>query len=242
MNRNELKLLVVDDDDFSRKLIIHVLHDLEFVHITDVDSAVHAIKLIESNTFDLIITDVNMPEMNGLELTQMIRKGKTVARPETRIVILTSFSQMEILKAAIALHVNGFLVKPMVPGVVEEKLVQAMSEQFHLEPLSVYESVRTEFDFLPIPDSESVNFHEVPDVYSGGHKTENITGDRNVHYFPLERLCPGMVLKEDVYLPNKHLLLSSGHALTELSINRINDLGELLKGHSFAIEEMHEAN
>jgi DNA-binding NarL/FixJ family response regulator len=242
MSIKELNLLVVDDDAFSRKLIMHVLHDLEFVHVYDADNAVHAIKLLESNTFDLIITDVNMPEMNGLELTQLIREGKTAAKPETRIVILTSFSQLEILKAAMALDINGFLVKPMVPAVVEKRLIQAMTEQLHLHPSSVYESVKTKFDGLPNLESGSVDFHEVPGNYLGGHKTANSDGDRDVHYFPIERLCPGMILKEDVYLPNKHLLLSSGHALTELSINRMHDLGDLLSGHSFAIAELHNAD
>jgi hypothetical protein len=96
----------------------------------------------------------------------------------------------------------------------------------------------TKIDDLPMLDNASPNIHEVTSLHSGKHKTGNSSGDRNVHYYPLQQLRPGMILKENVYLPNKYLLLSSGHALTQLSINRINDLGELLRNHSFAIEEL----
>lgn len=117
---NELKILVVEDDHFTRKIILRVLRDIGYTNIVDVNNAEFAINLLVTNTFDLIITDVNMPGMNGLKFTQLIRAGKTHAKPKTRIVVLTSFSQAEIIASALALDINGFLVKPIIPAVVEK--------------------------------------------------------------------------------------------------------------------------
>lgn len=218
-------VLVVDDDDFTRRLIIRVLRDAGFDDVAEADSAICAIKLFEARQFDLIITDIDMPEMNGLQFARQIRSGKTDARRETRIVVLTAYSQMEILGAALALDINGFLVKPIVPAVVEEKLAQAMRESLYLRAPIAYESVRTELNELPGKHRER-----------GASITLNSDrgGDYAVHQLPLPRLRPGMVLKECVYLKDGALLLSPGHVFSELSINRLKDLSTMLQNSAVA--------
>jgi len=229
---NETNILVVEDDSFTRKIILRVLHDLGYINTVDVDSAASAIKLLAENEFDLIITDVCMPEMNGLKLAQMIRAGETYAKPETRIVVLTSFSQTEILGTALALDINGFLVKPIIPAVVAEKLTQAMSECLHLHSPVAYEAVKTELKCLPAQDDRRSSNS---DTRLDNHKARN--RKPKGRHLALRRLCPGMVLTEDVYLKDGTLMLSSGHTLTELSINRLKDLETLLPGEGVAVQE-----
>ena len=62
-----VKVLVVEDDSFTRKITVRVLRDIGYANVVDVDNAAFAINLLETNAIDLIVTDVNMPEMNGLE-------------------------------------------------------------------------------------------------------------------------------------------------------------------------------
>ncbi|HEY3328254.1 MAG TPA: EAL domain-containing protein [Novimethylophilus sp.] len=239
-DQGKINILVVEDDNFTRKLILRVLHDLGFPHITESDSAESAIKLFEANTFDLIITDVDMPGMNGLKFVQLIRAGKTLAKPQTRIVVLTAFSQTEILGAALALDINGFLVKPIIPAVVDDKLSQAISEHLHLHPPLAYEAVSTEFKNLPGPGNRPPNIHGGAAITLSNHKTHGNEG-RNVRHVLLQRLRPGMILKESIHLTNGTLILSSGHTFTELSINRLNDIKALLTGNSISVQEIPEA-
>ncbi len=107
------RILIVDDDEFIRKIIRRVLVDLKFVNIKEIESAKSALLLMQGHTFDLIITDVQMPGMNGLELVRRIRAGLTPAAPGTRTIVLTSFANTEVLSVAMSLEVNGFLVKPI---------------------------------------------------------------------------------------------------------------------------------
>ena len=229
----KINILVVDDNDFTRKIVLRVLKNLGFSCITDADSAKSAIKLLEANTFDLIITDVHMPEVNGLELVQLIRTGKTHAKPDTRIVVLTTYSQTEVLGTALALDINGFLVKPIIPGVAEEKLAQAMSEILRLHPPLAYEAIKTELRSLP-------NFGNRPPnttITIGKHKEHISNQNENVSHHTIQSLRPGMILKEDIYLSDGALLMSSEHAFSELSINRLNDLRNLLTKSSIAVQE-----
>ena len=229
-------ILVIEDDAFTRKLIVSVLHHLGFAKIADADSAESAINLFKSNAFDLIVTDINMPGMNGLKLIQMIRAGRTLAKRDTRIVVLTAFSQSEILGAALALAVNGFLVKPITPAMVDEKLAKAMSEQLHLSPPLAYEAVSTDCNRLPKTDRTPISRCGAS-ILLTNHNGSEQNEDGSGHDIPLQRLRPGMILKESIYLLDGSLLLLSGHEVTESTINRLHDLKSLLKGNSIFVVE-----
>ncbi|GAB5604904.1 EAL domain-containing protein [Sideroxyarcus sp. TK5] len=233
----ELKVLVIEDDDFTRKLTLQVLHDLGYSNIVDADNATAAIELLNGHVFDLVITDVNMPGMNGLQFIQKIRAGKTCAKPETRVVVLTSFSQTEILGSALALDINGFLVKPIIPAVVEEKLAQALSEPLHLHSPVAYEAVRTELKSLPSSEETNTSVHRSATVNASGvrqvRNAKEPTGGRPIS---LNRLRPGMVLKESVRLKDGTLILSQGHALSELTINRLMDLKNMMYMNGIVVE------
>lgn len=229
----KVKILVVDDDSFTRRIILQVLHDFGFSNITDTDNAESAINLFENNAFDLIITDVNMSGMNGLEFTRLIRAGKTYAKPETRIMVLSSFSQTQILGTALALDINGFLVKPIIPAILEEKIAQAMSERLHLHSPLAYEAVKTELNSL---SGVTGRAPEAAITLGNGHAASHIE-HQPPRRLSLYRLRPGMTLKENVHLKDGTLILSSGHTLSELSINRLIDLKVLLPATGIAIQE-----
>ena len=230
--QKQVRILVVDDDSFVRKIIIRVLRELGYSDIIDAESAESAIKLFESNAFDLVITDVNMPGMNGLQFVQMIRSGKTRAKPGIRVMVLTLFSQTEILGAALALDVNGFLVKPVIPSIVEEKLARAISEQYRPRSPIAYETVRTDPKMLE---------KMLPKGLTGAAVALGERGEHGGHVrgqsFALHRLRPGMILAEGVHLKDGTLILSAGHALSEVSINRLNDLEGLLPANGIVIQE-----
>ncbi|HQT25947.1 MAG TPA: EAL domain-containing protein, partial [Burkholderiales bacterium] len=230
--QKQIRILVVDDDNFARKIILRVLGDLGYSNVSDAASAESAIRAFESEIFDLVVTDVNMPGMNGLKFVQMIRSGKTHARPGTRIMVLTLFSQTEVLGTALALDVNGFLVKPIVPSVIEEKLGRAMSEQLRLRSPIAYETVRTEPKALDKMSPKGLTGAAV----AIEENRSNGVQFRGRSLAP-HRLRPGMVLAEGVHLRDGTLILSGGHALSEMSINRLNDLEPLLPSGGIMVQE-----
>lgn len=231
-----LKVLVVEDDDFTRKLTLQVLRDLGYSNVVDVDNAVTAIELLNAQAFDLVITDVNMPGMNGLQLIQKIRAGQTFAKPEMRAVVLTSFSQTEIVGSALALDINGFLVKPIIPAVVEEKLAQALSERLHLHSPVAYEAVRTELKSLPPLETNPPSHRAATGNSAEVHQVRSTTEQTGGRPVSLNRLRPGMVLKESVRLKDGTLILSQGHALSELTINRLKDLKAMMPMNGIFVE------
>ncbi|ADE10824.1 response regulator receiver modulated diguanylate phosphodiesterase [Sideroxydans lithotrophicus ES-1] len=241
-DQTKKNILVVDDDDFTRKILVRVLGDFGFTKITGADNARSAIKLLESNTFDLIITDVDMPGMNGMKFVQLIRSGKTHAKHDTRIVVVSSFSQTEVLGTAFALDINGFLVKPIIPAVVHEKITQALSERLHLRAPVAYDAVMTELKNLPRAERHPSYSHDgaaitIDEHKETGSRVHNRRENLSQHHLSLHRLRPGMTLKESVRLKDGTLILSAGHTLSELSINRLNDLKALLPAIGIIVHE-----
>jgi two-component system response regulator FlrC len=103
-----LSILVVEDNTDFRQLLTEALH--LFNHeVTQAESAEHAIEILKSQSFDFIFTDINMGEMNGIELTEYIRKTDSTIP----IIILTGNSDRQLIKDALNVGVSDYLLKPI---------------------------------------------------------------------------------------------------------------------------------
>lgn len=230
--RDSLRILVVEDDDFVRGIILHILRDLGYLQVIEAASAAAALRLLESHPIDLLMTDVDMPSMNGLELTHLIRTGKTLAKSDTRVLVLTAYSNAEMLGVALALDVNGFLVKPIIPAVLDEKIALALVEKMKLRPANAYQAVMTELHNLPSTEvSPTKSMGAV--VIKGQASLPVVSGGRSVG---LNWLRAGMVLRENVHTKDNTLLMKAGQKLTDLSINRLNDLSSFLNSKNFLVD------
>ncbi|MCG9966229.1 ATP-binding protein [Shewanella cutis] len=106
-------ILVVDDHPANRLLLAQQLRFLGH-NVTDSDNGKSAIKLFKDNEFQFIITDCNMPEMNGYELSKNIRKLEKHIKSKSSIIIgYTANAQKEIMDACIAAGMNDCLFKPI---------------------------------------------------------------------------------------------------------------------------------
>jgi DNA-binding NarL/FixJ family response regulator len=92
--------------------------------------------------------DVDMPCLNGLEFLRQIRTGQTSARRDIGFVILTSHSNTEVLSAAMALDVNGFIVKPFTSRIILDKITRISRERMTLRSKNEYASVVTDLSSL----------------------------------------------------------------------------------------------
>ena len=189
------KVLVVDDDDFTRKIILRVLRDLGYAQTMEAASVAAALHLLEAHTFDLVLTDIDMPVTNGLKFVQLIRTGATHARADLRIIVQTGTSSSELLGIAMALDINGFLVKPVVPVMLDEKIIRAMTEKQSLRSPLAYQAITTELGIQSAPDSagapiaKSMISRTTPPVRAGGDTRRVL----------LSGLRPGMTLQENIW-------------------------------------------
>ncbi len=120
-NPGELDVLVVDDSRFSRQHILKTLQNLGITKITQAENGKAAMPLLEANDYDLILTDYNMPEMDGKELIGFIRSlDKYAATP---VMMVTSETDMGRLAAVDQMGVSAIVDKPFESSLIK-KLIQ----------------------------------------------------------------------------------------------------------------------
>lgn len=116
-----MKLLVVDDSSTMRRIIKNTLQRLGYEDIFEAENGVEAWDILDKNSdMGVLITDWNMPEMNGLELVKKTRADSRFSDIPI-IMITTEGGKVEVI-TAIKAGVNNYIVKPFTPQVLKEKL------------------------------------------------------------------------------------------------------------------------
>jgi two-component system chemotaxis response regulator CheY len=121
----DISVLVVDDSLTSLKYITKILNDLGIDQITKANDGKQAFELINSHYFDLIVTDFNMPEMDGLQLTASIRSEsdqKTIP-----ILMVTSEQNKSRLAAVKQAGVSAIIDKPFEPASIRNLIIQLLN-------------------------------------------------------------------------------------------------------------------
>ena len=116
INKN-IKILYVEDDEIARENGVEYLQNF-FEQIYEASDAIKALQLYEKYQPDIIITDIQMPKLNGLEFVKKIRQKDK----KTQIIIITAFCDRDYLLKAIELQLVKYLVKPVKEKEFEEAL------------------------------------------------------------------------------------------------------------------------
>ncbi|MCD8512110.1 MAG: response regulator [Nitrincola sp.] len=120
---DSLRVLIVDDSKMARKMIRRVLGNMGIQHFTEAVDGAEAIAILSDQSFDLVVTDYNMPEVNGLELTDYIRSHETLSH--LPILMVTSEANQTHLSNVAQSGVNAMVDKPFEPTLVK-RLLQRM--------------------------------------------------------------------------------------------------------------------
>jgi len=115
-----MKILVVDDFSTMRRIIKNLLRDLGFTNTAEADDGLTALPILQSGGIDFLVTDWNMPGMQGIDLLKAVRadeKLKTLP-----VLMVTAESKREQIVEAAQAGVNGYVVKPFTAGTLEEKI------------------------------------------------------------------------------------------------------------------------
>ena len=104
-------VLVVEDSPTMRQLIVFALKRIRGLNITEENDGVDGLKKISAEKFDLILTDINMPIMDGLKLVSLVRNDP--AHKDVPIVIITTEGATEDKDRAMAIGANDYITKPI---------------------------------------------------------------------------------------------------------------------------------
>ncbi len=111
-----LRALVVEDSPTMRQLIVLALRKLPGLEVVEANDGVDALKALSASRVDILITDINMPIMDGLKLVMRVRGDST--HGSIPIVIITTEGAEEDRVRALALGANAFITKPIQPAQV----------------------------------------------------------------------------------------------------------------------------
>ena len=107
----EYSCLIVEDSPMMRQLLVFALARVKNLRVTEADDGVDGLRKLASTRFDIIITDINMPIMDGLKLVKRIRSDANHA--STPIIIITTEGSTEDRQRAMALGANAYITKPI---------------------------------------------------------------------------------------------------------------------------------
>lgn len=115
-----MKFLIVDDFSTMRRIVRNLLKELGFANVDEAEDGLAALQKLNSAHFDFVVTDWNMPNMDGLMLLQSIR-----ATPHLKhlpVLMITAEAKKENIIAAAQAGASGYIVKPFTAATMAEKL------------------------------------------------------------------------------------------------------------------------
>jgi two-component system chemotaxis response regulator CheY len=115
-----IKVLVVDDFSTMRRIVKNLLRDLGFTNIQEADDGSTALPMLQGGDFDFVVTDWNMPGMQGIDLLKAIRADPKLSH--IPVLLITAEAKKEQIIMAAQAGVNGYIVKPFTAGTLKTKL------------------------------------------------------------------------------------------------------------------------
>ncbi|MGL6172003.1 MAG: chemotaxis response regulator CheY [Vibrio sp.] len=115
-----MKILIVDDFSTMRRIVKNLLRDLGFNNTQEADDGLTALPMLKKGGFDFVVTDWNMPGMQGIDLLRNIRADEQLKH--LPVLMITAEAKREQIIEAAQAGVNGYIVKPFTAATLKEKL------------------------------------------------------------------------------------------------------------------------
>ena len=116
------KFLVVDDFSTMRRIVRNLLKELGYTNVDEAEDGSMALSKLRSEQFDFVISDWNMPVMDGLTMLQQIRADPALSK--LPVLMVTAEAKKENIIAAAQAGANGYVVKPFTAATLDEKLAK----------------------------------------------------------------------------------------------------------------------
>jgi len=227
---SRMRILVVDDQTLVRSLISQALQTMgvrsDAIFQTAAGTA--SMRLLDIRMVDLVLCDVQMAPMNGMDLLKELRCGHSMNPSNLPFVFLSGHADRSNVVLASQLHADGFVVKPPKPADVEKAIVAAMQRKRpEIDPFSYYGvATGTEYDrkvFGRLFDAPAL-----PEAPPGTSVS-------------LLTVKAGAVLAQDLHSKQGHLLLPRGAAISANQIAVLRDFSDRYGVLRLFVEEVSEA-
>jgi two-component system, chemotaxis family, chemotaxis protein CheY len=116
----DMKILIVDDFSTMRRIIKNLLRDLGFTNTSEADDGLTALPMLQGGKYDFLVTDWNMPGMQGIDLLKAVRADSELA--SLPVLMVTAESKKDQIVEAAQAGVNGYVVKPFTAATLKEKI------------------------------------------------------------------------------------------------------------------------
>lgn len=119
MTQEATSCLVVEDSPMMRQLLVFALARIKGLKVTEAEDGVDGLRKLAAQRFDLVITDINMPIMDGLKLVKRIRSDEV--HKDTPIIVITTEGSQEDRQRAMSLGATAYITKPIqAPQVIAQ--------------------------------------------------------------------------------------------------------------------------
>jgi two-component system chemotaxis response regulator CheY len=118
----KMKFLVVDDFSTMRRIVRNLLKELGYSNVDEAEDGAMALSKLKNEQFDFVISDWNMPVMNGLDMLKSIRADAALSK--LPVLMVTAEAKKENIIAAAQAGANGYVVKPFTAATLDEKLAK----------------------------------------------------------------------------------------------------------------------
>jgi len=123
---SNINILVVDDSSTMRRIIINTLHKIGYDNILEAENGIDALTKLKEKTINLILTDWNMPEMDGLTFAKTVR-GSDTFKNIPMVMVTTEAAKTEVVEA-LKQGVNDYIVKPFSAEALKEKVERIIAK------------------------------------------------------------------------------------------------------------------
>jgi two-component system, chemotaxis family, chemotaxis protein CheY len=116
-------LMIVDDSMTMRRIIMRTIRmsGVEFEKTEEAGNGAEALAKLKAGSFDVVLCDINMPEMTGIEMVKKLRT-EVPERAGTKVIMVSTESSQELIDGVMADGANGYITKPFTPEAFAEKL------------------------------------------------------------------------------------------------------------------------
>ncbi|MBB1160612.1 chemotaxis response regulator CheY [Aquariibacter albus] len=126
MSTPELKFLIVDDFSTMRRIVRGLLKEIGYQQAEEAEDGVVALQMLRNGHFDFVVSDINMPNMNGFELLKAVKADE--ALKHLPVLMVTAEARKEDIVLAAQIGAAGYIVKPFTKATLEEKVQKIMQK------------------------------------------------------------------------------------------------------------------
>ncbi len=205
-------ILIVEDEPFMMSLLKRLLSNMAIENIHEAVDGSDALTKMENVNFDLIISDIMMKPMNGLQLLKALRVGMCAAPSNTPFIAFTGSNESSVFGTALALSCDAFISKNGDPQDLMDRIKSLLSSDRHIEGPTTYHEIK-------IPDIFN-------DSASPASKLEE-SSPSNGLCIAVPQIKVGDILERDFKTADGYLLFPAQTVMSDDHLSRLHDLDRL---------------